>query len=86
METTSEPLDQRVQIVASTAWLREIDGWRRRQEGLPSRSEAIRRLTGVGLKAEPLLKQLLAWMEASPAADDVRASIEDLRKMLGEKT
>jgi hypothetical protein len=48
----TEPLDQRVQLVASKAQIRAVDEWRRRQPDLPSRSEAIRRLIEEGLKAE----------------------------------
>lgn len=48
----TEPLDQRVQLVASKAQIRTVDEWRRRQPDLPSRSEAIRRLIEAGLKAE----------------------------------
>jgi hypothetical protein len=37
--------------IASDA-LREIDDWRREQEDLPGRPEAIRRLVELGLKAK----------------------------------
>jgi hypothetical protein len=32
--------------------IREIDDWRRKQEDLPGRPEAIRRLVEIGLKAK----------------------------------
>jgi hypothetical protein len=32
--------------------LQSIDGWRRRQDDLPERPEAIRRLVEIGLKAK----------------------------------
>jgi hypothetical protein len=48
----AEPLDRRVQIVISTAQVRAIDEWRRRQPDLPSRSAAIRRLIEMGLTVE----------------------------------
>lgn len=47
-----EKLDQRIQLVASKQFNAEVDGWRRRQADLPSRSEAIRRLVHLGLAFE----------------------------------
>ncbi len=47
-----EKLDQRIQLVASASFGREVDEWRRTQQDLPSRSEAIRRLVYHGLKHE----------------------------------
>jgi len=34
-------------------FLKAVDNWRRKQEDLPGRSEAIRRLVELGLKAKP---------------------------------
>jgi nitrogen regulatory protein PII len=45
----TEKLDQRVQLVASKEFNQKVDAWRRDQEDLPSRSEAIRRLVYQGL-------------------------------------
>ena len=36
----------------SASELKEIDDWRRRQDELPSRSEAVRRLIALGLAIE----------------------------------
>ncbi|WP_283807533.1 hypothetical protein [Bradyrhizobium retamae] len=36
----------------TTDGLREIDDWRRQQDDLPGRPEAIRRLVELGLKAK----------------------------------
>jgi hypothetical protein len=36
--------DQLLQIRVSSAFLRKLDDWRRKQQDLPSRSEAVRRL------------------------------------------
>lgn len=47
-----EKLDQRIQLVASKEFNDEVDGWRRTQADLPSRSEAIRRLVRLGIEAE----------------------------------
>lgn len=48
----SEKLDQRIQLVASADFGRIVDEWRRTQQDLPSRSEAIRRLVHLGLQFE----------------------------------
>src|SRR5262249_49100032 len=45
-----EKLDQRIQLVASTSFGNVVDEWRRKQQDLPSRSEAIRRLVYLGLQ------------------------------------
>jgi nitrogen regulatory protein PII len=47
-----EKLDQRIQLVASASFGRDVDDWRRGQQDLPSRSEAIRRLVYLGLQHE----------------------------------
>jgi nitrogen regulatory protein P-II 2 len=47
-----EKLDQRIQLVASTSFGKDVDDWRREQADLPSRSEAIRRLVYLGLQHE----------------------------------
>ena len=44
--------DLRVPVMMSVADVSAIDEWRRRQPDLPSRSEAIRRLVEIGLKAK----------------------------------
>jgi len=41
-----------MQLVTSREFLREVDDWRRRQDDLPSRSEAVRRLVAKGLASE----------------------------------
>lgn len=43
---------ERVQIVAPASWIELVDEWRRRQPKIPSRSEAIRLLVDIGLKAD----------------------------------
>jgi hypothetical protein len=37
----------------SPDFIRAIDNWRRKQEDLPGRSEAVRRLVEIALKAKP---------------------------------
>jgi hypothetical protein len=44
---------ERVQIVAPASWIRRIEEWRRAQPKIPSRSDAIRQLVELGLKAKP---------------------------------
>ena len=48
----SEKLDQRIQLVASKEFNQKVDLWRRGQDDLPSRSEAIRRLVYLGMLYE----------------------------------
>ena len=42
----------RVTITAPQAWLRRLDDWRRRQDDLPSVSEAIRRLVDLAMEVD----------------------------------
>jgi hypothetical protein len=42
---------KRLNLVASAAWVRKINEWRRLQPDFPNISEAIRRLVDVGLEA-----------------------------------
>jgi hypothetical protein len=44
--------DQRVPVMMSTDDVEMIDAWRRKHPDLPSRSEAIRQLVALGLKAK----------------------------------
>jgi len=46
----NDKLDQRIQLVASASFGKVVDDWRRQQNDLPSRSEAIRRLVHLGLQ------------------------------------
>jgi hypothetical protein len=53
---TDDPKGTTLQMRVSAAYLREIDEWRRQQPDLPSRSEAIRRLTAIALSKSPISK------------------------------
>lgn len=44
---------ERVQIVAPSSWIKLLDDWRRRQDKIPSRSEAIRQLVEDAIGAAP---------------------------------
>ena len=48
---TDERKDTTLQMRVSQDFLRSIDEWRRHQQDLPSRAEAIRRLVEMGLEA-----------------------------------
>jgi metal-responsive CopG/Arc/MetJ family transcriptional regulator len=50
MSDDSRTFDQRLELRVSTAFLKIIDDWRRKQEDLPNRSEAIRRIVEAELK------------------------------------
>ena len=41
---STDKQDQRVQLVTTRELLTRLDNWRRKQDDLPSRSEAIRRM------------------------------------------
>jgi hypothetical protein len=43
---------ERFEMRVTKAFLKSIDDWRRREEDLPTRAEAIRRLVEVGIKAK----------------------------------
>jgi hypothetical protein len=47
-QVDSEPVTVRMTVDA----LRDLDDWRRKQEDLPGRPEAIRRLVEIGLKGK----------------------------------
>jgi len=49
---TDDPKGTTLQMRVSAGYLKSIDEWRRKQDDLPSRSEAIRRLVELGLKAK----------------------------------
>jgi hypothetical protein len=52
LDVMSEKKDQRIPVMMSEDEVDAIDEWRRRHPDLPSRSEAIRRLVALGLKAK----------------------------------
>ena len=52
----NEPKDQRIPVMMSASELKAIEDWRRRQEELPSRSEAVRQLIALGLANASNLK------------------------------
>ena len=47
-----EKKDIRIPVMMSASEVAAIDAWRRKQEDLPGRSEAIRRLVETGLKSK----------------------------------
>jgi hypothetical protein len=49
---TNDPKETTLQMRVSAGYLKSIDEWRRQQPDLPSRSEAIRRLTAIALRGE----------------------------------
>ena len=46
--------DRTFQMRVTEDFLREVDEWRRAQADIPGRSEAIRRLVELGLRADTL--------------------------------
>lgn len=49
----TQPMAHNLQIRVSDDFCREVDEWRRAQPDIPTRSEAVRRLVELGLKAAP---------------------------------
>lgn len=47
---------ERLQVLASEAWVQRIDEWRRKQPSIPSRSSAIRMLADIALQAAEAAK------------------------------
>jgi hypothetical protein len=45
--------DKLFQMRTTEGFLKRVDDWRRMQDDLPSRAEAIRRLIEIGLQASP---------------------------------
>ncbi|MCO5129274.1 MAG: hypothetical protein M9932_01750 [Xanthobacteraceae bacterium] len=52
IKAASQKLDQRIPVMMSGEDVKAIDEWRRHQEDLPNRSEAVRRLVAMALKAK----------------------------------
>jgi hypothetical protein len=49
-ETEKPKKESRLEMRVDTSWLKRIDDWRRQQDEIPSRAEALRRLTDIGLR------------------------------------
>lgn len=43
---------ERFNMIAPASWLKKVDLWRRQQDDVPNRSEAIRRLVEMSLEGE----------------------------------
>lgn len=59
-----------------------LDNWRRRQPDIPSRPEAIRRLTALAIDAEPILQGILQMIEALPADAELAEHTATIRRLL----
>lgn len=82
-----EMKDTRVTLLAAPSDLAALDGWRRAHPDLPNRSEAIRRLIHLGIRAEPLMRDLLRLIEHLQevgAADEALAkNAQEIKDALG---
>jgi hypothetical protein len=45
-------MTERLNMVVSPRWVRDVDQWRAQQPGLPNRSEAIRKLVEMAIQHE----------------------------------
>lgn len=63
-----------------------LDAYRASLRPIPSRPEALRRLAMIGIEANPILKDLLAFLEmhGDPADAETRANVERLRGIVSE--
>lgn len=76
--------DKQMQMRVSDEFLRAIDDWRRDQDDIPSRAEAIRRLIHIGITAEPILRDLLRMLETlDDGSPEIAKHIRDVREALG---
>lgn len=71
-----------VNLRLSKAQGHAVDEWRRVQPDIPTRSEAIRRLTSLGIGGEPILRDILALMERLPHDGDLDRHIANVREVL----
>ena len=49
-KTDKAKKESRLEMRVDETWLKRIDDWRRQQDEIPSRAEALRRLTDLGLR------------------------------------
>lgn len=50
MDAKDTKKENRLEMRVDEVWLEQIDDWRRKQPRIPSRAEALRRLTQLGLQ------------------------------------
>jgi hypothetical protein len=76
---------ERIEMRMQPDLVSKVDGWRRSQPDIPPRSEAIRRLIDRGLAAEPILSDLLKYLERHGDQNDPAAkkAVAQIQKGLG---
>jgi len=77
--------DKQFQMRVSEDFLRIIDDWRRHQDDLPSRAEAIRRLIHTGLEARPILldiQKMLVKLRPLGGESELDEHIEAIQQAL----
>lgn len=77
--------DKQFQMRVSDDFIRSIDDWRRQQEELPSRAEAIRQLIHTGLAARPILvevQKMLVQLRPVGGESDLDKHIEAIHAAL----
>lgn len=50
MDTEKVKKEGRLEMRVDPEWLKKLDDWRRKQDQIPTRAEALRRLTDIGLR------------------------------------
>lgn len=66
---------QRVHVHMDDEILKDIDDWRRGQEDLPPRAEAVRRLVHRGVKLDALHKHLMELLDRERISQDAYQEI-----------
>ncbi len=66
---------QRVHVHMDDEILKDIDDWRRGQEDLPPRAEAVRRLVHRGVKLDALSKHLMELLDGGSISQNVYQDI-----------
>ncbi|MGY6251650.1 hypothetical protein ACXIUS_29690 [Bosea thiooxidans] len=82
---TTDLKNVRLPLMVSEPELTAIDDWRFSRR-VPTRAEAIRRLIHLGIKAEPILRDLLRLLERlqwDDEAAELDKHIADIKEALG---
>jgi hypothetical protein len=77
----AEEKDPRIITPMPPSLVKSIDDYRYK-ERIPSRAEAIRRLVGLGIGAEPFLLDLLRTMRALPKDAELDQHIEAICRLV----
>ena len=72
-------------ISAEPSFIEKVDDWRRSEDVIPSRAEAIRRLTSIGIEAIPIIAEMICYLERQTDDPEALAMAARLRDILARK-